>query len=70
MYFIARADSMAEASVIAPFEYISLPISVMWGFLIWHDLPTWMTWAGAFLTMSSGLFVLYRERMKRPVQEA
>ena len=69
MYFIARAYSTAQASVIAPFEYISLPISVMWGFLIWYDLPTWMTWTGALLTMSSGLFVLYRERMKRPVQE-
>ncbi len=70
MYFIARAYSAAQASVIAPFEYISLPISVMWGFLIWHDFPTWMTWVGAFLTMASGLFVLYRERKKRPVQES
>ena len=62
MYFIARAYSTAQASLIAPFEYVSLPINVMWGFLIWHEVPTWMTWAGAFLTLFSGLFVLYRER--------
>jgi len=62
MYFIARAYSSAQASLIAPFEYASLPINVMWGFLIWHEVPTWMTWAGAFLTLFSGLFVLYRER--------
>ena len=62
MYFIARAYSSSHASVIAPFEYISLPINVMWGLLIWHEVPTWLTWAGALLTIGSGLFVLYRDR--------
>ena len=62
MYFIARAYSASHASVIAPFEYISLPINVMWGLLIWHEVPTWLTWAGALLTIGSGLFVLYRDR--------
>ncbi len=43
MYFIARAYSVALASVVAPFEYLALPINVMWGFVIWHEFPTWMT---------------------------
>jgi len=62
MYFMSRAYSLAQASVAAPFEYISLPINIMWGFLIWGEIPTWMTIAGAFLTLFSGLFILYRER--------
>lgn len=62
MYFVARAYSTSQASVIAPFEYISLPINVMWGLLIWHEIPTRLTWAGALLTIGSGLFVLYRDR--------
>jgi drug/metabolite transporter (DMT)-like permease len=61
MYFMSRAYSVAQASVIAPFEYVSLPINIMWGFLIWQEIPTWMTLAGAFLTLFSGLYVLYRE---------
>ena len=61
-YFIARAYSVAQASVIAPFEYLSLPINILWGFLIWQEVPTWMTLAGAFLTLFSGWYVLYRER--------
>jgi drug/metabolite transporter (DMT)-like permease len=69
MYFIARAYSTAQASVVAPFEYVSLPINVMWGFLIWHEVPTWMTWAGAFLTLFSGMYILYQERKKEPVIE-
>jgi len=63
MYLMARAYSLAQASVAAPFEYFSLPINVMWGFVIWGEVPTWVTWAGAFLTLFSGLYVLYRERI-------
>jgi drug/metabolite transporter (DMT)-like permease len=69
MYFMARAYSLAQASVAAPFEYVALPINVMWGFLIWHEIPTWMTWAGAFLTLFSGMYVLYREQRERSVNE-
>jgi drug/metabolite transporter (DMT)-like permease len=62
-YFMARAYSLAQASVAAPFEYLSLPINVMWGFAIWREIPTLMTWAGACLTLLSGLFIMYRERI-------
>lgn len=65
MYFIARAYSAAQASVVAPFEYISLPINVMWGFLIWYEIPTVMTLAGALLTLVSGMYILYQEQKER-----
>jgi S-adenosylmethionine uptake transporter len=65
-YFATRAYSTAQASVIAPFEYASLPISMMWGFLIWHEIPAGMTIAGAALTLLSGLYILYHEQ--KPVQ--
>lgn len=65
MYFIARAYSMALASVVAPFEYLALPINVMWGFVIWREFPTWMTWAGATLTLGSGAYILYRDQKER-----
>lgn len=64
-YFMARAYSLAPASVIAPFEYLALPINIMWGLLIWQEIPTWTTLAGALLTLSSGLYVLYRERWEQ-----
>jgi drug/metabolite transporter (DMT)-like permease len=68
MYCMARAYSLALASVAAPFEYVSLPINVMWGFVIWREIPTMMTLAGAFLALSSGMYVLYRERRERQVK--
>ena len=65
MYFMARAYSVAQASVIAPFEYLSLPINVMWGFVIWREIPTLLTLAGSALTMLCGLFILYLDRKAR-----
>ena len=63
MYLIARAYSQAPASVVAPFEYAGLLISVMWGLALWGEVPTWLTIVGASLTVGSGLYVLYRERV-------
>ena len=68
MYLIARAYSLAQASVAAPFEYVTLLFGVLWGLTIWREIPTWATWAGAVLTILSGLYILYRERRERTVE--
>jgi S-adenosylmethionine uptake transporter len=68
-YFMTRAYSTAQASMIAPFEYISLPISIMWGFLIWHEIPAGMNIAGAALTLLSGLYILVQEQKKKPIPD-
>ena len=68
MYFLARAYSVTLASVVAPFEYLALPIHITWGFVLWHEIPTWLTLAGAFLTLASGLYILYREQRERSVK--
>jgi drug/metabolite transporter (DMT)-like permease len=70
MYFIARAYSMTQASVAAPFEYIALPISAMWGFALWQEVPTLATWIGAFLTVGSGLYILSQARQEQPAKVA
>lgn len=66
MYFVARAYSLAPASVVAPFEYAPLLFNVIWGFFLWHEIPTLMTLAGAFLTLSSGMYILYQEQKSKP----
>ncbi len=60
-YFMTRAYSIAQASVIAPFEYASLPISILWGFLFWREVPTLITLAGAALTLASGMYLLVQD---------
>jgi drug/metabolite transporter (DMT)-like permease len=69
MYFSARAYSLALASVVAPFEYMTLPISIMWGLLLWRQFPSWVTLAGAGLTLASSLYSLYYGQKKRKEAE-
>lgn len=64
-YFMARAYSLAQASVAAPFEYLSLPINLMWGLLLFQEIPTWMMLVGASLTLLSGMYILYLDRRAR-----
>jgi drug/metabolite transporter (DMT)-like permease len=43
-----------------------LLFNVMWGFVIWREVPTLTTLVGALLTLLSGMYVLYREQKERP----
>jgi drug/metabolite transporter (DMT)-like permease len=61
-YFMARAYSLAQASVAAPFEYLSLPINLMWGLILFQEIPTWMMLVGASLTLLSGMYILVLDR--------
>ncbi|MEM7031419.1 MAG: DMT family transporter [Chloroflexota bacterium] len=65
MYCVAKAYSTAQASVAAPFEYMVLPINVMWGFMLWRETPTIFTWLGSALTVVSGLYILYRDQVRQ-----
>jgi len=64
-YLVAQAYSLAQASIAAPFEYTALPINVLWGFLLWHEIPTITTWLGAILTIASGMYILYRDILSK-----
>lgn len=66
-YCMARAYSLAQASAAAPFEYLSLPINLMWGFVLFQEIPALMTWVGALLTLLSGMYILYRDRKVNPI---
>lgn len=66
-YCLAQAYRLADAATVAPFEYVGLPLAVLWGWLIWNELPDWEVWAGMALIAGSGLFVFFRERAKARV---
>ncbi len=70
MYFNARAYSEAPASVVAPFEYSTLPINVLWGMILWQQFPTLNTWVGAGIAIASGLYLLYANRTPAAAQAA
>jgi len=62
MYSMTRAYSLARASLVAPFEYMSLPINVLWGWIFWQEIPTLLTIVGSAITLLCGLYVVSLER--------
>lgn len=63
-YCLSQAYRLADAATVAPFEYVGLPLAVIWGFLIFGDIPVLEVWIGIALILGSGLFVFLRERRK------
>lgn len=66
-YSLSQACRMADAATVAPFEYVGLPLAVMWGWMVRGDLPGPVVTAGIALILGAGLFVFLREHQrKRP----
>ena len=62
---LSQAYRITEAATIAPFEYIALPLSAIWGFLFWGDVPDAIATLGMGLIVGSGVFVVVRtERLR------
>lgn len=51
----------ADMSVIAPFEYVSLLLTLVIGFLVFGDVPTLAMILGAIIIVASGIAVILRE---------
>ena len=64
-FLFARAFAIAPVSALAPFEYTTLVWGGLLGFLIWSELPSWLTLSGATLVIAAGLYNLHRERLRR-----
>lgn len=63
-YSLAKAYSVAESSVVAPFEYTGLIWAAGLGVLIFGELPDSVSLAGMALIVGSGLYVMLRERKR------
>ncbi len=59
------AHRYAPAAILAPFIYTQIIWYAAGGFLAFGDVPNSFTLAGAAIIISSGLYLLYRERAKK-----
>ena len=50
--------------MIAPFEYVAIPLGIVWGIIIWGDWPDQIALLGIILILAAGLYTLYRENIK------
>ena len=66
-YLISQAYRVAEASFVAPFEYLALPMSVILGMVVFGEYPGGWDYFGMALILGAGLFTVWREAQTKPV---
>ena len=50
---------------VAPFEYSAMFWAVLYGLLLFADVPTLTTWIGSAIVIGAGLFMLAVDRRRR-----
>jgi drug/metabolite transporter (DMT)-like permease len=58
---LTRAYQIANASLIAPFDYTYLPIAAVMAYVVWDEVPDWRTIAGMVMIIAAGLYIGFRE---------
>lgn len=64
-YLLIVAHRHAPASVLSPFMYTQLIWATTLGYLVFANVPSRWTLAGAAIVIASGLYLLHRERRVR-----
>lgn len=53
----------APSATLAPLHYTEIVVAVALGYAVFGDFPNLLTWAGIAVIVSSGLYVIHRERL-------
>lgn len=61
MFLIGQGYRYAPAAVIAPLDYSVLLWGVLFGWLLWQELPDQYIWIGAAVVAISGIYIVQRE---------
>jgi drug/metabolite transporter (DMT)-like permease len=64
-YCIIHAYQRVPASILAPFTFTQLLWATGFGYVLFGDLPDLWTLVGALVIVGSGLYVFYRESVRR-----
>lgn len=56
---------VGELATVAPFRYSIILWAILFGYLLWGDVPDLARLVGIAMIVGSGLFVMYRERVRQ-----
>jgi drug/metabolite transporter (DMT)-like permease len=59
---LTQSFRYADASIIAPFDYISMIWAIAVGWLLFGELPAAVVLVGSAIVVAAGIFVIWRER--------
>ncbi|MEK9647263.1 MAG: EamA/RhaT family transporter, partial [Alphaproteobacteria bacterium] len=58
--FLARAYDAGEVSIVAPFDFVRLPIAALFGFLIFAEVPDVWSITGTAVIIASAIYLMRR----------
>ena len=65
---LTQSYRLAETSLVTPIKYLSLVFAIVFGFLIWSEIPKLLTLFGALLVITSSLIIFMREnKLKKQI---
>ena len=70
LFCVVRSLKLAEASVVAPYQYSLILWSVLFGWAMFAELPDGHTILGAAIIIAAGLYIFWRERVARQAARA
>ena len=59
--FLTQSYKLSEVSLVAPLKYLALVFAIIFGYLIWNEVPTVKTLIGAPLVVLASLIIFRRE---------
>ena len=62
LFCVNRSLKLAPASVVVPFQYSMIVWAVIFGFVVFGDVPQPATMIGVSIIIAAGLYIVLRER--------
>jgi drug/metabolite transporter (DMT)-like permease len=69
--WLSQSYKLSEVSLVSPLKYLALIFAIIFGYLVWDEIPTSKTLIGALLVISSSFIIFKREMtLKKSVSVA
>jgi len=59
--WLSQSYKFSEVSLVTPLKYLALVFAIIFGYLIWNEVPSIKTLTGAFLVITSSIIIFRRE---------
>ncbi|MDX5362354.1 MAG: DMT family transporter [Alphaproteobacteria bacterium] len=63
-YFLTRAFSLADTTLVLPFDFLKLVWASIAGLFLFQEVPDIWTWIGGSVIFASSFYIAYRERRR------
>ncbi len=64
-FLLIKALEIAHAVVVSPMHYSQILFATFLGYVVFGDFPDRWTWIGSVIVISSGVYVIYREHLRK-----